>query len=128
MLINILIKQQPREQEQKIQARSSEVASLNEDLDMNVKPFASNNESMKIVNQNQELSTRLAGNNKEDILGKQTILIEVNPESSLVAVPGRLHTVLFDLTNNCVLLVRYAVRATSSSFGIRSIRPPTYVN
>ncbi|XP_014485039.1 PREDICTED: uncharacterized protein LOC106749772 isoform X2 [Dinoponera quadriceps] len=109
-----------REQEQKIDARSSEVASLNEN-DMNVKPFASNNVSMKII-QNQE--ARLAGNSKEDIFARQKILIEVNPESSLLAVPGRIHTIFFDLTNNCVLTVRYAVRATSSSFRIYNIRPP----
>ncbi|XP_014485040.1 PREDICTED: uncharacterized protein LOC106749772 isoform X3 [Dinoponera quadriceps] len=117
----LLIKSnQLREQEQKIDARSSEVASLNEN-DMNVKPFASNNVSMKII-QNQE--ARLAGNSKEDIFARQKILIEVNPESSLLAVPGRIHTIFFDLTNNCVLTVRYAVRATSSSFRIYNIRPP----
>ncbi|XP_019701264.2 uncharacterized protein LOC105192540 isoform X2 [Harpegnathos saltator] len=113
----------PKEQEQKIQVRSSEVASLNEDIDMNVRPFAGKNVSTGMT-KNQGLSTRLAGDNQEDILGKQRILIEVNPESSLVAVPGRIHTVFFDLTNNCVLTVRYAVRATSSSFRISSVRPP----
>lgn len=119
--ISMFIEQQPREQEEKIQARSSEVASLNEDIDTNVKPFASN-VSMQVI-QNEELSTRLTRNNKEDIFAKQNVLIEVNAESNLVAVPGRIHTIYFDLTNNCVLTVRYAVRATSSSFGIANIRP-----
>ncbi|XP_032672396.1 uncharacterized protein LOC116844660 isoform X2 [Odontomachus brunneus] len=111
----------PGRQEQKIQTRSSEIVSLNEDIDMNVKPFLSNNVTIKTI-KNQELSTRLA-ENKEDIFRKEKILIEVNPESNLIAIPGRIHTIFFDLTNNCVLTVRYAVRATSSSFRINNIRP-----
>lgn len=112
-----------QEQQQTIQPRSSEIASLNEDIDTNnMKVSARNNVLMKIQDSDQDFSTQFA-RNIGDSLERKKILVEINPKSSLIATPGTTHRVLFDLTNNCVLPVRYAIRARSSQFRILSIQP-----
>lgn len=105
---------------QTIQARSSEVASLNENIDVNV--IDNTNSSKEIINRNQEL---LAGNGEEffEKLSEKRNVIEVNAKSSLIATPGTTHRVVFDVTNNCFLPVRYAIRARSTPFRIYSILP-----
>ena len=109
-----------QEQQQKIQTRSSEVASLNEDIDTKMK---SSDEIISIQmdsDQSQKLSTQI----NEDPFERRKLLLDVNVNSKLIAVPGTLHRVIFDATNNCVLPVRYAIRARSSPFRIyNNIQP-----
>lgn len=69
--------------------------------------------------QSQKLSTQI----NEDPFEKRKILLEVNANSKLIAAPGTTHRVLFDATNNCILPVRYVIRARSSSFRIYNIQP-----
>ncbi|XP_070154402.1 uncharacterized protein [Polyergus mexicanus] len=113
------------EQQQKAQSRSSEIASLNEDIDTNdVKLSTRDNVLMQIHTQDsdQDFSTKFArniGNSFE----RRKILLEINAKSNLIAAPGTTHRVLFDVTNNCVLPVRYAIRARSLPFRIFSIMP-----
>ncbi|XP_018399340.1 PREDICTED: uncharacterized protein LOC108777045 [Cyphomyrmex costatus] len=113
-----------KEQQQKIQARSSEVTSLNEDVDVKMKSSAES-VSMQIErdnDQNQKLSTQI----NEDPFERKKLLLDVNANSKLIATPGTLHKVIFDATNNCVLPVRYAIQARSSPLRISNIQP-TYM-
>ncbi|XP_029673060.1 uncharacterized protein LOC115241436 [Formica exsecta] len=112
-------------QQQKVQPRSSEIASLNEDIDINdVKLSTRDNVLMQIHTQDsdQDFSTQFARNIGNSFERKK-ILLEINAKSNLIAAPGTTHRVLFDVTNNCVLPVRYAIRARSSPFRILSIMP-----
>lgn len=114
-----------QEQQQKVQPRSSEIASLNEDIDINdVKLSTRDNVLMQIHTQDsdQDFSTQFARNIGNSFERKK-ILLEINAKSNLIAASGTTHRVLFDVTNNCVLPVRYAIRARSSPFRILSIMP-----
>lgn len=104
----------------------SEVASLNEDIDIDTKSFAIENVSTRTSNNDhiQELSSDFAKTSNEDILGRRKTLIEVNANSNLIAAAGTTHRVMFDVSNNCLLLVRYAIRARSTPFRIYNIQPP----
>lgn len=84
--------------------------------------FTKNNVLMKIEDSGQDFSTQFA-RNVGDSLEKRKILLEINAKSNLIATPGTTHRVLFDLTNNCVLPVRYVIRARSSPFRILSVQP-----
>ncbi|XP_018313581.1 uncharacterized protein [Mycetomoellerius zeteki] len=110
-----------KEQQQKIQARSSEIASLNEDIDAKMKsPGGGEIVSMQMdSDQSQKLSTQINENSFE----RRKLLLDVNANSKLIATPGTTHRVIFDATNNCVLPVRYAIRARSSPFRIYNIQP-----
>ncbi|XP_011633440.1 uncharacterized protein LOC105424741 isoform X2 [Pogonomyrmex barbatus] len=112
-------------QQQKIQARSSEVASLNEDTeDAKMKSSMSEIVPMQMTNsdQSQKLSTQFAKIN-DDPFERRKILLEVNANSKLIAVPGTTHRVVFDATNSCILPVRYAIRARSSPLRIVNMQP-----
>lgn len=103
-------------QEQKIHARSSEVPSLNEDIDAKVKSPISEIISTQMAdgNQNQRFSTQV----NEDPLERRKTLLEVNANSKLIAAPGTIHRVIFDISNDCLLPVKYVVQARSSPFRI----------
>lgn len=105
-------------QQQKIQARSSEVASLNEDIDEKMKSSISEIASVQ-SDQSQQFSTQI----NEDPFERKKILLDVNPNSKLIAASGTTHRIIFDATNNCVLPVRYAIQARSSPFRIYNIQP-----
>ncbi|XP_020283230.1 uncharacterized protein LOC109854502 isoform X2 [Pseudomyrmex gracilis] len=111
---------------QTIQARSSEVASLNENIDTNI--IDNTNLSKKVINKDRELSAQFAANDKElfEQLSERRNVIEVNSKSSLIATPGTTHRLVFDVTNNCFLPVRYAIRAKSAPFRIYNVLP-TYL-
>ncbi|KYN33144.1 hypothetical protein ALC56_12477, partial [Trachymyrmex septentrionalis] len=113
------------EQQQKIQARSSEVASLNEERGIDAKMISSDEIiSMQMdSDQSQKLSTQI----NEDPFERRKLLLDVNVNSKLIASPGTTHRVIFDATNNCVLPVRYTIRARSSPFRIYNIQPPIYM-
>ncbi|XP_028047875.1 uncharacterized protein LOC114253740 [Monomorium pharaonis] len=114
--------------EQKVQPRSSEVASLNEDIDMKMKTHPSHtySETVPMEMENSDQSQRLSTQINEDSFEKKKLLLELNSNSKLIAVPGTTHRLLFDAMNNCILPVRYAIRARSSSFRIYNI-VPTYM-
>jgi len=101
----------------------SEVASLNEDGDMETKSFAIENVSTRVADgdRNQELSSDLASD--RNILGRKKTLIELNANSNLIATAGTTHRVIFDVSNSCFLLVRYAIRARSTPFRIYNVQP-----
>ncbi|KAL0130095.1 hypothetical protein PUN28_002005 [Cardiocondyla obscurior] len=108
--------------EEKIQARSSEVTSLNENnVDVKLESSVSDFVPMQIAesDQSQRLSTQI----NEEPFEKRKVLLELNPNSKLIAAPGTRHRVIFDATNNCVLPVRYAIQARSSPFRIINIQP-----
>ncbi|RLU26053.1 hypothetical protein DMN91_002216, partial [Ooceraea biroi] len=111
-------------QQQKIQARMSEVASLNEDVDMDTKVLAIENVSKQMADSdhNQELSD-FARSSNEDVLGRRKTLLEVNANSNLNAVAGTRHRVVFDVSNDCFLPVRYAISTRSSPFRTANILP-----
>lgn len=81
------------------------------------------NLSKEVRNKNQELSAQLNGEEFFEQLSERRNVIEVNAKSSLIATPGTTHRVVFDVTNNCFLPVRYAIRAKSSPLRIYSISP-----
>jgi len=112
-----------QEQQQKIQSRSSEITSLNEDIDTNdMKISTRNNVLMEIQDSDQDFSTQFT-RNIGDSLERRKIFLEINAKSNLIATPGTTHRMFFDVTNNCVLPVRYAIRARSSPFRILSTQP-----
>lgn len=74
-------------------------------------------------NSQQELSAKLTESDREDIFRGKRMAVEVNVNSNLIATPGRIHRVLFDVTNNCVLMVIYRLRATSSPFRVYNVQP-----
>lgn len=104
-------------QEQKIQARSSEIASLNEDGDAKMDSPISETVSTHVADsdQSQRFSTQIIN---EDLFERKKILLELNANSKLIAAPGTIHRVTFDVTNDCLLPVRYAIQAISSPFRI----------
>ncbi|KAL6446330.1 hypothetical protein ACFW04_001137 [Cataglyphis niger] len=108
--------------EQKMQSRSSEIASLNEDIDRNDMKLSTRDNILQIHRQDsiQDFSTQFA-RNFGDSFERKKILLEINAKSNLIAVPGTTHRILFDVTNNCVLPVRYTYRARSSPFRIINI-------
>ncbi|XP_012230485.1 uncharacterized protein [Linepithema humile] len=118
------------EKQQKIQARSSEVASLNEDIDTNMKPSTFSSETILTQmkdNENQELSALEFANN-EQFSERKKMLLEISANSNLIVVPpsqspGIRHRVTFDLLNSCILPVKYAIRAKSSPLRIYAIQP-----
>lgn len=65
-------------------------------------------------NQNQRFSTQI----NEDPFERRKTLLEVNANSKLIAAPGTIHRVIFDVTNDCLLPVKYAIQARSSPFRI----------
>ncbi|XP_029179227.1 uncharacterized protein LOC114946743 isoform X2 [Nylanderia fulva] len=109
------------DQEQKIQPRSSEIASLNEDIEM--KLSTGNDILMQIQNNDQDFSAQFAQNIGDASFERKKIVLDVNVKSNLIAVPGTNHRVLFDLTNNCVFPVKYAIQARSSPFRIINVQP-----
>ncbi|XP_011068988.1 PREDICTED: uncharacterized protein LOC105154895 isoform X1 [Acromyrmex echinatior] len=111
------------EQQQKIQARSSEIASLNEDIDAKIKSSDEIISMQMDSDQSQKLSTQI----NEDPFERRKLLLDLNVNSKLIAVPGSIHRVIFDATNNCILPVRYAIRARSSPFRIYNTQPILYM-
>lgn len=114
-----------QDEEQKIQPRSSEIASLNKDIEMNDIKSTRNNILMQIQDNDQDFSAQFAQNIGDISFERQKILLDVNVKSNLIAAPGTTHRVLFDLTNNCMLLVKYAIQARSSPFRIINVQPTT---
>lgn len=110
-----------QDQQQKIQPRSSEIASLNEDIDTNDMKL-STRDNVLMQDNDQDFSAQFA-ENIGDSLERRKILLEINVKSNLIATPGTTHRVLFDVTNNCILPVRYAIRARSSPFRIIGVQP-----
>lgn len=109
--------------------RSSEVASLNEDVDIGVKSYANNNVSVKMMDDlprdnSQELSAKLASNDREEIFKLYNKnVIEVNANSNLIARPGTRHRVVFDVSNNFPLRIIYEFQVTSTPYRILSVQP-----
>jgi len=103
----------------------SEVASLNEDADMETKSFAVENVSTRVADgdRNQELSSDFAGDSDGNVLERKKMLIELNANGNLIATAGTTHRVIFDVSNSCFLLVRYAIRARSTPFRIYNVQP-----
>ncbi|KYN10811.1 hypothetical protein ALC57_17011 [Trachymyrmex cornetzi] len=101
-------------QQQKIQARSSEVASLNEDIDSKMKSPDEIISMQMDSDRSQKLSTQI----NEDPFERRKLLLDVNVNSKLIAAPGTIHRVIFDATNNCIFPVKYLIRARSSPFRI----------
>lgn len=71
--------------------------------------------------QSQKFSTPI--NNEEFFFERRKILLDINPNTKLIAAPGTTHRVIFDAMNNCVLPVRYAIQARSSPFRIYNVQP-----
>ncbi|XP_072759242.1 uncharacterized protein [Anoplolepis gracilipes] len=111
-----------QEQQQKIESRSFEITSLNEDT-KDMKLSTKDNRMMQIQDNDQNFSMQDFAQNIGDSFEKRKILLEVNPKSNLIATPGTTHRILFDVTNNCVLPVRYVIRARSSPLRILSLNP-----
>lgn len=111
-----------QDQQQKIQPRSSEIASLNEDIDTNDMKL-STRDNVLMQDNDQDFSAQFAQNIGDSSLERRKIMLEINVKSNLIAAPGTTHRVLFDVTNNCVLPVRYAIRARSSPFRIIGVQP-----
>lgn len=115
--------------QQKIQMRSSEVASLNEDVDIGVKSYANNNVSVKMMDDlprdnSQELSAKLASSDREEIFKLYNKnVIEVNANSNLIARSGTRHRVVFDVSNNFPLRIIYEFQVTSTPYRILSVQP-----
>ncbi|XP_071626964.1 uncharacterized protein [Temnothorax longispinosus] len=109
--------------EQKIQSRSSEVASLNEDIDAKM-ISVSETVPMQIAEKNSDESEFSTIN--EEPFERRKIMLELNPNSKLIAAPGTTHRIFFDAMNNCALPVRYVIRARSSPFRVYNIQP-TYM-
>ncbi|CAL1673937.1 unnamed protein product [Lasius platythorax] len=109
------------DQQQKIQPRSSEIASLNEDIDTNDMKLSTRDNVL--MDNDQDFSAQFAQNIGDSSLERRKIMLEINVKSNLIAAPGTTHRVLFDVTNNCVLPVRYAIRARSSPFRIIGVQP-----
>ncbi|XP_011878705.1 PREDICTED: uncharacterized protein LOC105567991 isoform X2 [Vollenhovia emeryi] len=116
-----------RPKDQKIQARSSEVSSLIEDVDTKIKSSISETVRMQMADsdQSQKFSTQIYNANEEPF-ERRKILLDLNANSKLIAAPGSTHRIIFDATNNCVLPVRYVIQARSSPFRIYNIQP-TYM-
>nr|XP_033341534.1 uncharacterized protein LOC117229261 [Megalopta genalis] len=113
-----------REQQHGIGARSS--IPLTENIDVNIRKEINNgNSHMKMVgtSENQELFEELVNYNNEDTIQERKMLIEVNRNSNLIAAPGTVHRVVFDVMNNCVLPVRYGFRAKSTPFRLYNVVP-----
>ncbi|CAL7945670.1 unnamed protein product [Xylocopa violacea] len=54
---------------------------------------------------------------------EKKMLIEVNRDSDLLVTPGTIHRVVFDVSNNCVLPVRYAFGVKSTPFRVQNVQP-----
>ncbi|XP_078047654.1 uncharacterized protein LOC144475533 [Augochlora pura] len=108
-----------------IGARSSIPLSENIDVDIS-KEINKDKSYTKIAgtSENQELFEELVNYNNEDVIQDRKMLIEVNRNSNLLAAPGTVHRVVFDVMNNCVLPVRYGFRAKSTPFSVYNVVPP----
>ncbi|XP_015437906.1 PREDICTED: uncharacterized protein LOC107193045 [Dufourea novaeangliae] len=81
--------------------------------------------SMKMVEtlDNQELSKELMNYGIENTIEEKQMLIDVNRNSNLIAAPGSVHRVVFDVMNNCILPVRYGFRVKSTPFRVYNLQP-----
>lgn len=77
---------------------------------------------MKDNVQNQELSAVDLANN-EEFFERKKMLLEISPNSNLIATPGTTHRVIFDVSNNCILPVKYTIQAKSSPLRIYALQP-----
>ncbi|CAK9806749.1 hypothetical protein ANTQUA_LOCUS4993 [Anthophora quadrimaculata] len=111
---------------EKLNARS--LSELVENFDVNVRPppIKENvNISMRMIEtqNNQELSEEFVNSNNENTIEEKKMLIEVNKDSNLLAMPGTIHRIVFDVMNSCILPVRYAFRVKSTPFRLYNIEP-----
>ena len=115
----------PTEKEQKIHGRSSIGLTETFDVDSIGKPIANFSTPMKMVEalDNRELSEELVTYSNENTVEERRMLIDVNRNSNLLATPGTVHRIVFDVKNSCVLPVRYAYRVKSTPFRVVGLQP-----
>ncbi|XP_076658891.1 uncharacterized protein LOC143362528 [Halictus rubicundus] len=109
-----------------INARSS--IPLSENIDGDIKRKIDNSDlPMKMVetSENQELLEELVNYSNENTIQEKRMLIEVNRNSNLIAAPGSIHRIVFDVMNTCILPVRYGFRVKSTPFRVYNV-VPTY--
>ncbi|KZC15153.1 hypothetical protein WN55_08226, partial [Dufourea novaeangliae] len=112
------------ERQQEIRARSS--IPLTDDFDADIRTQTNDaSMSMKMVEtlDNQELSKELMNYGIENTIEEKQMLIDVNRNSNLIAAPGSVHRVVFDVMNNCILPVRYGFRVKSTPFRVYNLQP-----
>lgn len=83
------------------------------------------NLSMRMVEafDNQEVSQELVTHSNENTIEGKRMLIEVNRNSNLLVTPGKIHRIVFDVMNSCILPVRYAYRVKSTPFRVFGLQP-----
>ncbi|XP_076280606.1 uncharacterized protein LOC143209165 isoform X2 [Lasioglossum baleicum] len=109
-----------------IGTRSSMPLSENIDVDMK-RNLDNSNLPVKMVetSENLELFEELVNYSNENTIQEKRMLIEVNRNSNLIAAPGSIHRIIFDVMNNCILPVRYGFRVKSTPFIVYNV-VPTY--
>jgi hypothetical protein len=55
---------------------------------------------------------------------KKNLIVDINPNTNLIANPGSNHLVTFDITNNHILTVRHYFTPRSSPLGVVATIPP----
>ncbi|XP_031837406.1 uncharacterized protein LOC116429086 isoform X1 [Nomia melanderi] len=113
------------EKQQEIRTRSS--IALNENVDTDIRMAAVHNASMPMkmaeTLDNGELFKESVTYGNGNTIEEKKMLIDVNRNSNLIAVPGTIHRIVFDVMNNCVLPVRYGFRVRSTPFRVYNLQP-----
>ncbi|XP_031837408.1 uncharacterized protein LOC116429086 isoform X2 [Nomia melanderi] len=111
--------------QQEIRTRSS--IALNENVDTDIRMAAVHNASMPMkmaeTLDNGELFKESVTYGNGNTIEEKKMLIDVNRNSNLIAVPGTIHRIVFDVMNNCVLPVRYGFRVRSTPFRVYNLQP-----
>lgn len=97
---------------------------LLENLDTDFKT-STQNVSMRLTEalDNRELSEELVTFASKNLIEEKKMLIEVNRNSNLLATPGTIHRITFDVMNSCVLPVIYTFRVKSTPFRVYNVKP-----
>ncbi|XP_008214637.1 uncharacterized protein LOC103317710 [Nasonia vitripennis] len=67
----------------------------------------------------------LTRSNSNELPIKKHLMVDLNPSTNLIANPGTIHQVTFDITNNHILTIQHYFVPKSSFFRIVSVRPPS---
>ena len=60
----------------------------------------------------------------EELPIKRSLIVDVNPNTNLIANPGTIHRINFDITNSHVLIIRHYFAFRSTPLRVVGIRPP----
>ncbi|CAD1481294.1 unnamed protein product, partial [Heterotrigona itama] len=115
----------PIEERGKLQERSSIGVVENVDVDVETPIQKTVNISTRMIEtlDNSELSEELVNYGSKNIIEEKRTLIEINRNSKLLASPGTIHRIVFDVMNSCVLPVRYTFRVNSTPFRLYNVQP-----